>query len=87
MKANAPAGGRHLAAALWLGVHLLVTLALLLAGRSGLALALAVPLAVHAADLARLRKPEFLRTPLRKVGFRELALSSLFSVLVVAALV
>jgi hypothetical protein len=86
MKANAPASGRHLAAALWLGVHLLVTLALLLTGPSGLALALAIPLALHAADLARLRNPEFLRTPLRKVGFRELALSSLFSVLVVAVL-
>ena len=74
------------AAVVWLVLHAVAAGALALAGVPLLGLVLAIPLAVHAADLARVRNPVFLRTPLRKVGLRELALSSVFSVLVVAAL-
>lgn len=55
-------------------------------GRLGLAVALALSAAVHTADLARLRRPSFLQVPLRHVGLRELSLSVVFSMLVLAGL-
>jgi hypothetical protein len=78
--------GRHVAAASWLVFHALAAVVVGLAARPWLAVILAVPLAVHAADLARLKEAAFLRTPLRRVGFRELGLSTVFSMLVVAVL-
>jgi hypothetical protein len=86
LKMNAPAHGRHTAAAIWLALHALAAAALILAGEPRLGLILALPLAVHAADLARLGNPQFLRTPLRRVGLRELGLSVVFAALLVAAL-
>lgn len=77
---------RHAAAVSWLALHGVAAAALALWGRPWLAVILAIPLAVHAADLARLKDPQFLRTPLRRVGFRELGLSTVFTILVVAAL-
>ena len=56
------------------------------AGRVGVALPLALSAAVHAADLVRLQDPAFLRTPLRRIGQRELFLSLAFAALVVAGL-
>ena len=56
------------------------------AGRPLLAAALALPLAIHLADLARLDHPDFLRLPLERVGVRELTLGLTFSVLTLAAL-
>ena len=56
------------------------------AGRLGAALALGLSASVHLADLARLQDSVFLRTPLRRVGLRELALSFVFSVVVLAGL-
>lgn len=86
LKTNTPAHGRHTAAAIWLGLHALASAALVLAGEPRLGLILALPLAMHAADLSRLKNPQFLRTPLRRVGFRELGLSTVFAALLVAAL-
>ncbi|MBI3694894.1 MAG: YwiC-like family protein [Acidobacteria bacterium] len=63
-----------------------VVVAFWMAGRLLLAVALALPLAVHLADLARLDRPQFLRLPLERVGVRELALGLTFSVLTLAAL-
>ena len=55
-------------------------------GRLGIALALAFSAGVHVADLARLRDPAFLQTPLRRVGWRELGISVVFSALLLAGL-
>lgn len=87
LRTNSPHRARHTAAVVWLVLHALAVAALLVEAEFALGLALAIPLAVHAADLARLNDTQFLRTPLRRVGFRELGLSTVFSVLVVAALV
>lgn len=86
LKTGAALHSRHLAAASWLVLHAAAAATLALTGRPWLGLILAIPLAIHAADLARLKDPPFLRTPLRRVGFRELGLSTVFSILVVAAL-
>jgi hypothetical protein len=55
-------------------------------GRPALAAPLLFSAGVHLLDLARLRNAAFLRVPLRRVGRRELAVSALFSVLVLTAL-
>jgi hypothetical protein len=55
-------------------------------GRLALAAPLVFSAGVHLLDLARLRNPAFLRVPLRQVGQREVAVSALFSVLVLTAL-
>lgn len=55
-------------------------------GDSWLAAAVAAPAVVHSADLLKLDRPEILKTPLKRVGFRELFLSAAFSLVVVAAL-
>jgi len=60
--------------------------ALAIAGRGLLGLAVVFPVIVHALDLRRLADPEFLKVRLQKVGVRELAISSVFSALVVAGL-
>jgi hypothetical protein len=86
LKTGAMPHTRHVAAASWLVLHAIVAAALALTGRPWLGLILAIPLAVHAVDLARLKDPQFLRTPLRRVGFRELGISTVFSILVVAVL-
>ncbi len=86
LKTGAAIPFQPVAAVLWLVMHGLAAGALALAGVPWLGLVLAIPLAVHAVDLARLRDAGFLHTPLRQVGFRELALSSVFSLLVVAVL-
>lgn len=41
---------------------------------------------VHTRDLLRMRNPEFLATPLTRVGLRELAISGVFSALVLVGL-
>jgi hypothetical protein len=74
------------AAIVWHVVHAVVAAVFALAGRPGLTLALLVPWFVHILDLLRLDRPSFLRIPLRGVGLRELALSTGFTVLVLAAL-
>lgn len=86
LKSNTALRDRPVAAVAWLVLHAITAAALAAGGALGLGLILVVPLGVHAADLARLRDPQFLRTPLRRVGFRELGLSAIFSALVVAAL-
>jgi hypothetical protein len=86
LKTGAAVRAQHLAAACWLVGHAVVAAMLVLAGRPWLGVVLAIPLAVHAADLARLKDPRFLRTPLRHAGFRELGLSTVFTILVVTAL-
>jgi hypothetical protein len=86
LKAGSPGQGRATTAVLWLVLHGLACVGLLLTARSLLAASLALPLVVHAADLLRLGNATFLRVPLRRVGLRELALSSVFSALVVASL-
>jgi hypothetical protein len=86
LKTGAAVHTRHIAAASWLALHGVAAATLALTGRPWLAVILGIPLAVHAADLARLKDPQFLRTPLRHVGFRELGLSTVFTILVVAAL-
>lgn len=48
--------------------------------------AAAFPVLVHTLDLRRLSDPDFLKIKLQKVGFRELAISVLFSVASVAGL-
>ena len=68
------------------GIVLVAAAACAGAGRFGLALALASSGGVHLADLARLRRLDFLQVPLRRVGLRELALSVVFSALAVAGL-
>jgi hypothetical protein len=86
LKTHTQAHNRHTTAMVWLALHALAAAALVAAGEARLGLILALPLAVHAADLARLKDPQFLRTPLRRVGFRELGLSAIFATLLVAAL-
>jgi hypothetical protein len=86
LKTGSDVHARHVAAAFWLVLHATAAAALAFTGRPWLGVILAIPLAMHAADLARLKDPGFLRTPLRRVGFRELGLSAVFSALVVAAL-
>lgn len=56
------------------------------AGRWWLAAALAFSGAVHAAELRLLENPASLQTPLRRIGFRTLAVSLLFTGLVIAGL-
>ncbi len=51
-----------------------------------LAAGLALGVAVHVLDLLRLKDEEFLATPLRRVGLRELTLSFIASILVIAGL-
>jgi hypothetical protein len=51
-----------------------------------LAMALIVPLVLHVVELLRFRGTEFLKTPLRTVGLRELGLSAAVAVLTLAAL-
>ena len=60
--------------------------ALLAAGRWPLAVPLAVSASVHAWDLRALRRGQSVRMPLRRVGFRALALSLVVSALTLAAL-
>ncbi len=89
--ASKTAGWRHArrrrgVALAWQLVQAALAAALGAAGRPLLAAALLLPLAFHAVDLFRLRHPNSLRTPLKRVGLRELALSSAFSMLALAAL-
>jgi hypothetical protein len=86
LKTNSPTHSRHTVAVLWLVLHALAAAVLLVEGAPLLGLILSIPCGVHATDLARLNDRQFLRTPLRRVGFRELGLSTVFSVLVVVAL-
>ncbi len=51
-----------------------------------LAMALVAPLLAHIVDLLRFRGEAFLKTPLKTVGFRELGLSIVVSILALAAL-
>ena len=51
-----------------------------------LAMSLVVPLLVHVVDLLRFRGTEFMKTPLRTVGLRELGLSAAVTVLSLVAL-
>lgn len=74
------------AAVIWMIVHALAAGTLAWRGQPALGAALAIPWAVHALDLARLRNPTFLQVPLRRVGFRELALSTAFAIAVLVAL-
>ena len=74
--------------AAWLAQAVLLVAAAVAAGCGQLALAapLLFSVGVHLLDLAQLQNPVFLRVPLRRVGQREVAVSALFSVLVLAAL-
>jgi len=65
---------------------LLFAAALAVAGLPLLGVAVLFPLVVHAFDLRRLADPAFLNVRLQKVGLRELAISTVYSVLVVAGL-
>ena len=79
--------GKHIKAAVTWQVAQAIFAAVLLAfGEVLLAVALAAPLCLHSLDLARLTTPVFRKTPLKKVGFRELGVSMSFSVLVLVAL-
>lgn len=51
-----------------------------------LAMSLVIPLILHVIDLLRFRGTEFLRVPLKTVGFRELGVSAAVSVLTLLAL-
>ncbi len=86
LRRQEPGRPKTTAALLWLIGHACTAAIFALLGRHLLALALLIPLAIHAADLARLTSTTFLRVPLRRVGFRELGLSTVFSVLVLVAL-
>jgi hypothetical protein len=55
-------------------------------GRPALAVPLMLSAVLHSFDLWRFRNPDFLSVPLARVGRRELALTLLFSALVIAAL-
>jgi YwiC-like protein len=55
-------------------------------GKWGMAAALALSGGVHSADLWRLRNPRFVEIPLRRVGLRELALSTLVSAMLLVGL-
>jgi hypothetical protein len=74
--------------AAWLAQAVLLVAAAVAArgGQPALAAPLLFSAGVHLLDLARLRNPAFLRVPLRRVGQREVAVSALFSILVLAAL-
>ena len=74
------------AAFAWHAALMAVAMVLYLAGLRLLSVTLLFPLAIHLIDLFRLSEPSFLRTPLRIVGLRELAISIVFSVLVLWAL-
>ncbi len=85
-RANSDTAGMKRRAVVAQAILLVAAAACAGAGRLGPALALAWSGGVHLADLARLRSPDFLQIPLRRVGLRELALSVVFSVLTVAGL-
>lgn len=55
------------------------------AGSASLALAFAIPFALHTRDLFLLDNPIFLKTPLTRVGWREVAISLAFFAVVVAS--
>ncbi len=55
-------------------------------GKWGLAAALALSGGWHGADLWRLRNPRFAQIPLRRVGLRELAISTVVSAMLLAGL-
>ena len=74
------------AAALWQIAPVLALWVLVHWSEMGLALAIALTCAAHVIDLVRIRDREELAKPLRTVGFRALALSIAFSILVLAAL-
>ncbi len=79
--------GKHIKAAVaWQIAQAAFAAALLASSEVLLAVALAVPLSLHSLDLARLARPAFRKTPLKKVGFGELGVSMSFSVLVLVAL-
>ncbi len=79
--------GKHIKAAVtWQIAQATFAATLLAFGEVLLAVALAAPLCLHSLDLARLTKSAFRKTPLKKVGFRELGVSMSFSVLVLVAL-
>jgi len=81
------AGGlrRRFRTGAWAGQSLLLAalVAALAAKTPVLAVALAVPFLVHTWDLLRLDDPFFLKVPLARVGWREVGISSTFSVLAV----
>ena len=85
-KAAAPKLAERTAALGWQAVQALAAAWAAFTGEPLLALSLAVPLAIHLFDLLRLDRESVLRTPLKTVGFRELFLSLLVSVLIVVAL-
>jgi hypothetical protein len=58
----------------------------LLAGYPRLALAFAVPFALHSRDLLLLGRPWFLKIPLTRVGWREVLISAAFAAILVSAL-
>jgi hypothetical protein len=68
------------------GLLLLGASALAAQNRFVLALALLFSACLHATDVHRLRDPRFLAMPLTRVGLRELAISLVFSVLVLVGL-
>jgi hypothetical protein len=73
----------------WVAQSVLMAVLLGAAAAGGflLALAFAIPLALHTWDLLRLGSAGFLKIPLKRVGWREVAISTGFSVVAVASLV
>ena len=78
--------GAKRGAALWLMVQIVCAGAFGVGGFGLMGLALIVPALVHGYDLRHLADPGRTKTPLRTVGFRELGLSVVFSVLAVVSL-
>lgn len=68
------------------GAVLAAAIAALAAGRPALAAAFAVPFALHARDLLLLDHPAVLQTPLTRVGWREVAISTAFTALAASAM-
>ncbi len=85
---SAAGHSRRLRTAAWAGQSLLLAalVAALMTEAPALAAALAVPFLLHTRDLLRLDDPFFLKIPLARAGWREVAISSAFSALVVASL-
>lgn len=79
---------RRYRVAAWVAQAVLLAAVLGTAAAGGyvLAAAFAVPLVLHSVDLLRLGDPAFLKTPLVRVGWREVAISTAFAVLTVSAL-
>ena len=77
---------RKRGAMIWLAVQITCALAFCVGGYWLMGAALSVPALVHGFDLRHMNDPSRRKTRLRTIGFRELGLSTVFSVLAVLSL-